>query len=93
MVASNKDLENICFVSLAFTTSTFQMPFFSSTMEMDIDNVNNFNDIRGRFHALSNVSSKSASIVSRASLILYHERMTINNDLPNQEYVEPIGSS
>ena len=45
MVASNKDLENICFVSLAFTTSTFQMPFFSSTMEMDIDNVNNFNDM------------------------------------------------
>ena len=69
------------------TTSTFQMSFFPSTMEMDIDNVNNFNDIRERSHSLSNISSKSISIVSRVSLILYHERMIINNDLPNQEYV------
>ena len=93
MVVSNRDLENICFVSLAFTTSTFQMSSFPSTMEMDIDNINNFNDIRGRSHSLSNISSRSASIVSRASLILYYERMTIINDLPNQEHVEPIDSS
>jgi len=62
-------------------------------MEMDIDNVDNFDDIREISHSLSNVLSKSVFIVSKASLIPYHERMTINNDLPNQEHIEPINSS
>ena len=62
-------------------------------MEMNIDNIKNFNDIRERSHSLSNISSRSVSIVSRASLILYHERMIINNDLSNQEHIEPIDSS
>ena len=69
------------------------MPSFPSAMEMDVNKVNNFNDIRERSHSLSNASSRSVSIVSRVSLILYHERMTINNDLPDQEHVEPIDSS
>ena len=64
------------------------MPFFPSAIEMDINKVNNFNDIRKRSYSLSNASSKSMSIVSRVFLILYHERMTINNDLPDQEHVE-----
>jgi len=69
------------------------MPFFPSAMEMDVNNVNNFNDVRERSHSLSNASSRSTSIVSKASSIPYHERMTINNGLPNQEHVEPIDSS
>ena len=85
MVAPNRDLENIYFVSSAFTTSTLQMPSFSSAMEIDIDNFDNFDDIRGRSHFLSNALSRSMSIVFRVFLILYHERITINNDLSNQE--------
>ena len=62
-------------------------------MEMNINNVDNFDDVRGRSHFLSNTSSKSVSIVFRASLIPYYERMTINNDLSDQEQVELIDSS
>ena len=69
------------------------MHLFPSAMEMDIDKINNFNDVRGRSHSPSNVSSRSVSLVSRASLILYHERIMINNDLSNQKYVNPINSS
>jgi len=62
-------------------------------MEMDIDNFDNYNDVRGRYHSLSNVSSRSTSVISKASSIPYHKKMVINNDLPNEEFMEPVDSS
>ena len=64
-----------------------------SAMNMDIDNVNNYNNIRGRSHFLSNVLSRSTSVISKASSILYYKKMVINNDLPNEEFVELIDNS
>jgi len=93
MVAPNRNLENIHFVSIAFTTSTVHIYPFPSAIEMDIDKVNNFDNIRERSQSLSNISSRSAFLVSRASSKLYHKRMMINNDLPDEEIVESIDRS
>lgn len=93
MVMSNRDLGNKQFLSLAFTSSTVQMASLSSAMEMDIDKVNNFDDIRGRFSSFSKVSSKSTSISSNIYSILYYKRMVINNNLPDKEFKEFINSS
>jgi len=60
---------------------------------MDIDNVDNFDDVRRRSHSLNNISSRSVSLVSRASSRLYHEKIIINNNLPNEEIVEFIDRS
>jgi len=62
-------------------------------MEIDIDNVNNYDDVRRKSHSLSNVSSRSVSIILKASSRPYHEKIVINNDLPNEEFVKPIDSS
>ena len=64
-----------------------------STLEMDINSINNYNDVRKRTYFLSNVSTRSVSIVSQASSLPYHERMLINNNLPDKEIMEPIDSS
>ena len=93
MVVPNRDLGNIHFLSQAFTTSTTQMHPLSSAMEIDIDNVNNYDDVRRKSHSLSNVSSRSVSIILKASSRPYHEKMVINNDFPNEEFVKPIDSS
>jgi len=50
-------------------------------MEIDINNINNFDDIRKRSHFLSNISFQSVFLVSRVSLKPYYERIMINNDL------------
>ena len=62
-------------------------------MEMDIDKVDNFDDIIERSYSSSNISSRSIYLVSRASSILYYERIMINNNLSNQEHIDPIDSS
>jgi len=62
-------------------------------MEIDINKVNNFDNVRGRFQSFSNISFKSMSLVSRAFSKLYHERMIINNNLPDKEMVESIDRS
>ena len=64
-----------------------------STLEIDINSINNYNDVRKRTYFLSNVSTRSMSIVSQASSLPYHERMLINNNLPDKEIIEPIDSS
>ena len=92
MVAPNRDLENIHFLSSAFTTSTAQMHPLPSAMEIDINNVNNYDNIRGRSHSLSNISSRSVFVILKASSRPYHEKMVINNNLFNKEFVEPVGS-
>jgi len=62
-------------------------------MEIDINNVNNYDDIGEKSHFLSNTSSRSISLVSRALSRPYHEKIIINNDLPYEEIVEPIDRS
>ena len=93
MVASNRDLENIGFISSAFITSTTYIHSLPFAMKIDINSVNNYNDVRERSHSFSNVSSRSASLVSRASSRPYYEKMIINNDLPDKEIVKPIDRS
>ena len=93
MVASNRDLENIGFISSAFITSTTYIHSLPFAMKIDINSVNNYNDVRERSHSFSNVSSRSVSLVSRASSRPYYEKMIINNDLPDKEIVKPIDRS
>ena len=57
---------------------------------MDIDN---YNDVRGRKSSPSKASSRSALISSSVSSQPYHERMVLNNDLPDKEVVKPVNSS
>jgi len=93
MVVPNRDLGNICFVSSTFTISTTYIHPLPSAIEIDINNVNNFDDVGRRSHSLSNISSRIISLVSRASSRLYHEKIIINNDLPDKEIVESIDRS
>ena len=93
MIVPNRDLGNICFVSSAFTISTTYMHPLPSAIEIDINNVDNFDDVGRRSHSLSNVSSRSVSLVSRASSRLYHEKIMINNNLSDKEIVESIDRS
>ena len=74
-------------------SSTTQINSLSSAMEMDINNVNDFDNIRGRINFFSKVSSRSISVFSNASSISYHERMVINNNLPDKELKKLINSS
>ena len=67
-------------------------PLFSA-MNMNINNVNNYNNVRERSHSLSNTLSRSTYVISKASSILYHKKIVINNNLPNEEFVELINSS
>jgi len=62
-------------------------------MKIDINNINNFDDIRERSHFLSNISFRSAFLVSRVFLKPYYKRIMINNNLFNKEYVESINRS
>ena len=64
-----------------------------STMEMDINNIDNYDDVRERSHSLSNISFRSMSIILKASSRLYHEKMVINNNLLDEKFVEPVNSS
>ena len=93
MVVPNRDLGNIHFLSSAFTTTSTQMNSLPSALEMNIDSINNYDNVRERTHSPSNISTRSVSVVSQASSLLYHKRMVINNDLSNKEIVEPIDSS
>ena len=95
MIALNKDIRNINFLSSAFTNSSAQMAHLSPNVAMDVNdhNVNNYDNVRGRKYSPSNVFSRSASVSSSTSSISYHHRMTINNDLPDQKHVEPINNS
>ena len=95
MVALNRDIRNINLHSSAFTNSSAQMVFFPPSVAIDIvkHSVNNYDDIRGRKSSSSNISSRSILVVSGISSIIYYNRMIINNDLPEQEQVEPIDNS
>ena len=90
MVAPNRDLRNKQFLSSAFTFSTIQMASLPSIVVMDVNKVNNFDNVRRRSPSSSKVSFRSTSIFSNISSILHHERMIINNNLPDEEFKEPV---
>jgi len=54
--------------------------------------INNFNNIREKSTSPSKMSSKNLSISSTTSSIPYHEKMEINNDLPDEKFTEPVDS-
>ena len=61
----------------------------SANVAIDI----NSDIIRKRTNSPSSTSSKSASIVSKASSMLYHKRIKINNDFLDKEFVNLINNS
>jgi len=62
-------------------------------MEMNINNINNYDNIRERSHSLSNILSRSASLVSRASSRPYYKKMMINNNFSDEEIMKSINRS
>jgi len=88
MVAPNRDLGNKQFLSSAFTSSTVQMAPLPLIVAMDVNKIDNFDNIRGRSSFFSKVFSRSTSVFSCASSILYHKRMVINSDLSDEEFKE-----
>ena len=96
MVAPNRDLGNKqqFSSSSAFITSTTQMAWFPALdLAIDVDGVNNSNNVRGRSPFSSKVTSRSPSVSLSISSISYHERIVINNDLPDKELNKSINSS
>ena len=93
MVAPNSNLENKQFLSSAFTSFTVQMAPLSPVVVMDVNKVDNFNNIRERSPSFSKVSSRSISVFSSVSSILYYKRMVINHNLSDEESKKPVDSS
>jgi len=92
MIVPNRDLGNKQFLSSAFTSSTVQIAPLSHVAVMDVDKVDNFDDIRERSSLSSKVSFRSTSVSLSTSSIPYHKRMVINNNIPDEEFKEPIDS-
>ena len=61
-------------------------------LDYEAIDINNFNNIRERSTSPSKMSSKSPSISFTTSFIPYHEKMEINNDLPDEKFTEPVDS-
>ena len=89
MVVPIKELANIQLSSSVFSSKHFQMANLPSYMDMDIDS----DTIRGRSTSLSKTNSREASVLLNASTTPYHERMEINNNLPDEDVQGPIDSS
>ena len=89
IVVSNSELVNIHTSTSTFNSKLSQMNRIFINVAMDIDS----NIIRGRSVFPSSKSSRSTSIISKASSMLYHKRIEINNNLPDEEFVNPINSS
>ena len=62
------------------------------TLAYEAIDINNFNNIRERSTFPSKISSKSLSISFTTSFIPYHEKIEINNDLPDEKFTEPVDS-
>ena len=87
MVAPIRDLVNIQLPTSILSYSTSQI--FSSNMEMDvsIDSI-----LRGRSNLPSKLNSRSFSVFSNTSSILYHEQIEINNNKPEEDIRKPVNS-
>ena len=68
------------------------MANLSSSVVMDIDkySIDNFDNVRERTNSTNKVSSRSIFISSSTSSISYYKRIVINNDLSDQEHMEPV---
>ena len=63
-------------------------------MDININKkVNNFDSVRERSPSSSNVSFINTLVKLKASSISYHERMVIQNNLPDEEFSELINCS
>ena len=89
IVASSSELVNIHTSTSTFNSKLSQMDRTSANVAIDIDS----NIIRRRSNFSGSISSKSALISSKASSMLYHKKMEINNSLPNKEFVNFIDNS
>ena len=74
---------------ITFNLNLSQMDRILVNVVIDV----NSNIIRERSNSPSSTSSKSASIVSKASSMLYHKRIKINNDFLDKEFVNLINNS
>ena len=59
----------------------------------DYRNINNYNDTKEKTSLISSkISSKNTSVSSKASFIVYHKRMEIQNKLLDKDFVESINN-
>ena len=93
MVVPNRDLGNKQFSSSAFTYSTAQMAWLPADSVIDVDDIDFSANFRGRSHSSSRATTRSTLLISSASSILYHEKMEINNDLPDDDFKKSVDSS
>ena len=96
MVAPNRVLGNIQFPPSAFTSTASQIDHLPASIVIDLDitkNVDNYDNTRRRSPFSNNISSRSASVESKASFIPYHERIVIYNDFSDKEFRKPINCS
>ena len=87
MVAPIRELVNKQLSTSTISSKLSNIAHLPSATDMDIDNIT-----RGRSTSSSKMNSRSISIVSNTSSILYYLRIEINNNLPDEITVEPIDS-
>ena len=88
MVVPIRELVNIHFSTSALNLKPLQMANLPSEMDMNVD----YDIIRGRLTFSSKVSLRSSSVISNALSTLYHERMEINNNLPDENSRDSVDS-
>ena len=78
-----------------FSTKTFNLILIqmAKAPAYEVIDVNSNNDIKGKTTSLRNLSFRSCLVSLTASSILYYKRIEINNNLPDEETIEPIDSS
>ena len=89
IVVPIKELANIHFSSSAFSSKPFQMANLPFYMDIDID----CNCVRRKSASSSKIDLREALILSNALSTLYHERIEMNNNLPDEDIWDPIDSS
>ena len=90
MVVPIREVVNKHPFTSAFSSIPLQMARIPAYEAID---VNNYDNVRERTTSPSIPSSRSTSVTSNASSIPYHEKMEINNNLPDKEIIDSIDSS
>jgi len=85
-----RDLENIYFSTLALTSIITHIALL---LAPEVINIDNYNDVKGRKSSFSKASFRSTLISLSVSSQPYYKRIVLNNDLSNEEVVEPVNSS
>ena len=90
MVAPVREVANKhCSLSLAFSTNQTMTSYPSDVEMCGVDD----GKLRGCLAISSKCSLREFLILSNTSSIPYHRRMEINNDLPEEDYTNPVDSS